>query len=205
MPKLSMTGFYFVTDPNMSSENIFKDIVQALNANVTFIQYRRKNTSKKTMREDLAIIKQLCLGRARLIINDSVDLAFEINSDGVHLGIKDMSVERARRIVGQRYMIGVTVQTVEEAMDAKENGASYLGLWPIFDSATKKGTVAPLGTAMIERIKKEVNLPIVASGGITIDNAQKAIDAGADCISAIASISNKSNLNYEISKFQMLF
>jgi thiamine-phosphate pyrophosphorylase len=76
---------------------------------------------------------------------------------------------------------------------------------PPFDSATKIGKVSPIGAGMIQRIKKEVDLPIVASGGITIDNAKKTIEAGADCISAIASISNKSNLNYEISKFQMLF
>ncbi|MDD4202809.1 MAG: thiamine phosphate synthase [Candidatus Omnitrophica bacterium] len=205
MGKKNMRGFYFVTDPTMSKENIFKDLLHALDAHVLFVQYRRKDLSKKEMKQELVIIKQLCLGRAHLIIDDSVDLAFEINCDGVHLGKHDMAISTARRILGQRYTIGATVQSVEEAINAKESGADYLGVSPIYQSDNNSADIIPLGVGLIKRIKKEVDLPIVASGGITLDNAKSVIEAGANCLSAISALSGKKNLCFEITKFQMLF
>jgi thiamine-phosphate pyrophosphorylase len=205
MSKKNMQGFYFVTDPAMSKENIFKDLIHALDAHVLFVRYRRKDLSRKQMKQELMIIKQLCLGRAHLIINDQVDLAFEVNCDGVHLGKNDMAIATARKILGQRYTIGVTVQSVEEAMKAKEDGADYLGVSPIYQTDNKSTKIIPLGVGLIKRIKKEVDLPIVASGGITVDNAKSVIKAGADCVSAISALSGKKNISFEITKFQMLF
>ena len=205
MLKNTMRGFYFITDPLMSKENIFKDLVHALDAHVLFVQYRRKDITKKQMRDELTIIKQLCLGRAHVIVNDRVDMAFEMNVDGVHLGKQDMAVATARRILGQRYTIGVTVQSVEEAVNAKENGANYLGISPIYLETNKPATITPVGIGLIKRIKKEVDLPIVASGGITSNNAKRIIEAGADCVSAISALSGNKNICFEITKFQMLF
>jgi thiamine-phosphate pyrophosphorylase len=121
------------------------------------------------------------------LINDRVDVALAVDADGVHLGQDDMQFKVAKRLLGDK-IIGLTVHNVEEAIDAEKTGADYVGLSPIFTTSTKKDAGKACGISMIEKVKSEVNLPIVAIGGINKDNIKEVIKAGADSAVAISAV-----------------
>ena len=126
---------------------------------------------------------------ALLIINDDVDLVLAVNADGVHLGLEDLPLSAARTLLGPGRIIGASVHTVEQARFAEQEGADYLGVGPIFPSPTKQAR-PPLGCKILREIKNETHIPLIAIGGITVDNVWQALDGGADgaaCISAVLS------------------
>ena len=111
----------------------------------------------------------------------------------------------ARRLLGKKRIIGLTVHTLRQARLAKEWGANYLGVSPIFSTGTKPDAGVPVGLGLIRRIKKAVSLPIIAIGGIDLSNAASVIDAGADGICAISAVVARPNVKKEIQSFQALF
>ncbi len=123
------------------------------------------------------------------IINDRVDIALAVDADGVHLGQEDLPLKFARRLIGKR-IIGISTHSLAQAKRAEKEGADYLSVGPIFRTSSKPELV-PVGTAIISRIKKEVNLPLVAIGGIKLDNIKKVIARNPEGI-AIASAVLKS-------------
>jgi len=123
------------------------------------------------------------------IINDRVDIALAVDADGVHLGQEDLPLKFARRLIGKR-IIGISTHSLVQAKRAEKEGADYISVGPIFRTSSKPELV-PVGTAIISRIKKEVNLPLVAIGGIKLDNIKKVIARNPEGI-AIASAVLKS-------------
>ena len=109
-------------------------------------------------------------------------------ADGVHLGQSDMPVEDARRLMGDDAIIGVSVQTVEQAIEAVEGGADYLGVGSIFMTSTKKDAVQGLGLGAIFEIRQAVDVPVVAIGGINRGNIQDVIRAGADSAAVVSAV-----------------
>ena len=132
-------------------------------------------------------MRDLCR-RTRFLVNDRVDLALEVGADGVHLGQEDLSYYEARNLLGPDKIIGVTVHNVAEALAAQAAGADYLGVSPIFATATKADAGAPTGVALLAEIRRRVTLPLVAIGGITLANAPVVIAAGAEAVCAIAAV-----------------
>ena len=149
-------------------------------------------------------MRQLCR-HIRFLVNDRVDLALEVGADGVHLGQEDFSYYEARNLLGPDKIIGVTVHNVAEALAAQAAGADYLGVSPIFSTATKADAGAPTGVALLAEIRRQVSLPLVAIGGITLANAPAVIEAGADAVCAIAAVVTRPEVQAEIDKFQKLF
>jgi thiamine-phosphate pyrophosphorylase len=139
------------------------------------------------------------------LINDSVDIALYVEADGVHLGSDDLPYSTARRLLGDKKIIGMTVHNLEEALEAQRLGADYLGVSPIFSTNTKSDAGKPVGAGLIKEIKKQVSLPIIAIGGITLGNASRVMQAGADGLCAISAVITKQDVKAEISKFQALF
>ncbi len=131
--------------------------------------------------------------------------AFEVSADGVHLGQEDMSYPEARKLLGQGKIIGITVHSVAEALVAEAAGADYLGVSPIFATGTKADAGTPRGVNLVAEIRRRVNLPLVAIGGITLDNAPLVIAAGADSVCAISAVVTQADVRAEIEKFQALF
>jgi thiamine-phosphate pyrophosphorylase len=199
-----MKGFYFITDPFLSRNEIVCDVKSALKAGVTVIQYRNKIASSSTMYEEARLLCALCK-KALFLVNDRLDIALAVDADGIHIGDKDLPLSVARKLLGKRKIIGVSVRSLKEARAAFKGGADYLGVGPIFRTTTKKDAAAPIGTGLIVAIKKEIPLPVVAIGGITPDNAVEVIQAGADCLCAISSVLTKKDVKKEINKFQELF
>jgi thiamine-phosphate pyrophosphorylase len=199
-----MKGFYFVTDSGLSRRGNISDVKNALAAGVKVVQYREKNLSTKDMLEVAMRLREICK-KAAFIINDRVDIALISRADGVHLGQGDLPYRLARKLLGKKRIIGLTVHNIREAEEAQKLGADYLGVSPIFNTRTKKDAGRAAGAALIKKIRKQIPLPIVAIGGINLSNAPQVIDAGADCLCAISAVVAKPDVKSEIEKYQKLW
>lgn len=199
-----MKGYYFITDSSLSRAGNISDVKNALKAGVEIIQYRNKHASTKEMFEEALKLRKICKD-ATFLINDRVDIALAIGADGVHIGNDDMPYGVARKLLGKKKIIGVTVHSVKEAVEAQKMGADYLGVSPIFSTDTKKDAGIPVGVELIKEIKRFVSIPIIAIGGINLSNASGVIRAGADGLCAISAVVTKRDVKKEIQKFQELF
>lgn len=199
-----ISGYYFVTDSGLSRRGIGADVTSAIAAGTAVIQYRRKDVSTKMMYEEALMLRRLCK-KATFIVNDRVDIALAVGADGVHLGQSDLNYRVARGLLGKNKIIGVTAHSLKEALLAAACGADYLGVSPIFATNTKRDAGKPSGVSLLSAIKEHVDAPLVAIGGITLDNAAAAIAAGADALCAISAVVTKQDVKAEIKKFQKLF
>jgi thiamine-phosphate pyrophosphorylase len=199
-----MRGYYFITDANLSRAGNWRDVTCALAAKVRVVQYRRKEGRIAALVAEARSLREICRG-IRFVVNDLVDVALEVAADGVHLGQGDLSYLEARKLLGPGKIIGITVHNVAEALAAEAAGADYLGVSPIFATGTKADAGAPTGVTLVAEIRRRVNLPLVAIGGITLDNAPQVIEAGADAVCAISAVVTQADVRAEIEKFQALF
>lgn len=201
MNKLGNIDFYMVTDSGLSKNGIISDVNNAVNAGCNIVQYREKNKSTKEMITEAKHLKKICDGKATFLINDRIDVALAVDADGVHIGKEDMPFETTKILLGKDKIIGITVHNLEEALEAEKLGVDYIGLAPIFETDTKKDAKKPCGIEMIEKIRKEVNLPIVAVGGIDKENVKEVIKAGADSVVSIKAVLISNDIHDEISDF----
>jgi thiamine-phosphate pyrophosphorylase len=199
-----MRGYYFITEAHLSRAGNLHDVACAVAAGVRVVQYRRKEGSTKDLVAEARQLRDLCQG-TRFVVNDWVDVALAVAADGVHLGQEDLSYPEARQLLGPDKIIGITVHNVAEALAAEACGADYLGVSPIFATATKADAGAPTGVKLVAEIRRRVNLPLVAIGGITLDNAPLVIAAGAEAVCAISAVVAQADVRAEIEKFQKLF
>ncbi|MCK4995738.1 MAG: thiamine phosphate synthase, partial [Thermoplasmatales archaeon] len=199
--KFDDANFYFVTDSELSKNNIFSDAENAIKAGCKIIQYREKNKSTKDMIEEARQLKEICEGKAILLVDDRADVALVVGADGVHIGQEDIPYETARLLLGMNKIIGLTVHNLEEAIEAEKLGVNYIGLAPIFKTDTKEDAREPIGTKMIETVRRSVSLPIVAVGGINKHNVKDVIDSGADSVVSIYAVLNSDNVYNEVSEF----
>lgn len=201
----AMRGYYFITDHRLTRAGIFSDCRNAVAAGVGVVQYRNKEASTKHMREEAQRLRSICGSRVKLLINDRIDIALAVGADGVHLGQDDMPCVCARKLLGSKAVIGVTVHSVKEALIAEKSGADYLGVSPIFATATKKDAGKPAGLQLLRDIRRRTRLPLAAIGGITLDNAGQVIASGADAVCAISCVVTKPDVKVRIGRFQRLF
>lgn len=193
--KLKNIGLYFITDGSLSKKNNIEDVKAAVKGGVKIVQYREKNLSKERIIEEAIKIKKICRkNNVLFLINDYVDIAKEVDADGVHLGLEDMPYEKARKLLGNEKIIGMTAHNVEEAITFEKLGADYLGVSPIFITTTKKDAGKPIGVKFLKEIKNNVKIPCVAIGGINEENMEKVIKEGADAVAMISAIVTKDNV-----------
>lgn len=122
-----------------------------------------------------------------LIVNDRMDIALACEADGVHLGQEDLPLHAARKLMGHR-IIGISTHTIEQAKEAEEGGADYIGFGPMFGTTTKETGYGARGLEMLRRVREAVSIPIVAIGGITEDNVNGVRQAGADAAAIISDL-----------------
>jgi len=197
-------GYYFITDSRLSIAGNKSDVENAIKANVNIVQYRNKELNTLMLYKEALQLRNICK-QALFIVNDRIDIALAVNADGVHLGQEDMPLLTARKLLGEDKIIGITVHNLLEAEEAQKNGADYLGVSPIFSTGTKTDAGNPCGTSMITKIKNECDLPVVAIGGITFENAKQVISSGADAICAISSVVTQPDVISCLLKFKDLF
>ncbi len=201
-----MRGYYFITDSGLSVAGNAADVACAISCGVEVVQYREKSMETGAMfREALALCEMCRAGHVKFIVNDRIDIALAVDADGVHLGQDDMPYHAARRILGSGRIIGISVHTVEQALEAERGGADYLGAGPVYATATKHDAEAPHGLGLVHEIKKHCHVPVVAIGGIDLSNAAHVIRAGADMVCAISAVVTRDNAAAEIKKFMRLF
>jgi thiamine-phosphate pyrophosphorylase len=199
-----LKGYYFITDSGLSRSGNVLDVRKAESCGVRIVQYRNKHANTKEMCEEAVRLREIC-SNALFLINDRIDVVLAADADGVHLGQSDMPYIAARRILGPDKIIGITVHNLSEALEAQRLGANYLGVSPIFPTATKPDAGKPAGIVLIEKIRALVDIPLIAIGGINLANAPEVIKAGADGLCAISAVVTKEDVGQEIRKFQNLF
>ncbi len=200
----TIRGYYFITGGALSRRGDVPDVRAAMAAGVSVVQYRDKGAASAALYQKAHALKRLCKG-ALFLINDRVDIALAVNADGVHLGQDDMPLAVARKLLGKKKVIGVSVSTMGQAVRAVSAGADYLGVGPIFATGTKTDARCPVGVDLIRKIKARFSIPVVAIGGISVDNAPGIITAGADALCAISAVVTKADAGRQIKKFQMFF
>ena len=181
---------HLVTDRTLSRGRSLVEVVrEAVAGGVTCVQLREKDCSTREFLEEALLLKELLqpLGLP-LIINDRVDIALAIGADGVHLGQSDMPINHARRLLGPNCLIGISAESLADALEAEQQGADYIGISPVFSTPTKTDTAPALGLDGIRQIRKLVRIPLVGIGGINLTNARHLLAAGADGVAVVSAI-----------------
>jgi thiamine-phosphate pyrophosphorylase len=183
-------SLYLVTDRDLARGRTTLDIVKAaVRGGVTCVQLREKECSTLEFVQQALTIKAFLNSHGiPLIINDRLDVAQAVKADGVHLGQTDMPLDRAKTIVGDTMIIGISAESLEDAVEAEKGGADYLGVSPIYATPTKTDTAPPLGLGGLRRIRQTVNIPLVGIGGLNSDNSADAIRSGADGVAVVSAI-----------------
>jgi thiamine-phosphate pyrophosphorylase len=181
---------YVITDPALSHGRSHWQVVsEAVRGGATVIQLRDKHAEGRELLEAGLALRALTRDAGvPFIVNDRVDVAIAVGADGVHVGQKDIPADVTRRLVGPKMIMGVSVANLEEARQAKADGADYLGVGALFSTATKSDAGAPVGTEVLGQIRREVGLPIVGIGGINMHNAAEVIRQGADGVAVISAV-----------------
>lgn len=198
---LKEIDFYLVTDSGLSKKGTLSDVKEAIEAGCKIVQYREKNRSTKEMIGEAAEIKRICSDKAIFLVNDRIDVALAVDADGVHIGQDDMPIGTARMLLGEDKLIGLTVHNKDEAIEAEKKGADYVGLSPIFDTATKKDAGDGIGSEKIQEIKTAISIPVVAIGGINKENCESVVQNGADSLVAISAVICSDDVKSEIKSF----
>ncbi|MCF8051543.1 MAG: thiamine phosphate synthase [Desulfobacterales bacterium] len=183
-------GLYLVTDRGLSRGRPTIEVVAAaVRGGVTVVQLREKGAETRDFVKEALAVRRLLEARGiPLIVNDRIDVALAVSADGVHLGQKDMPIDMARKILGPDKIIGISAESVADAVAAEKAGADYLGVSPIYATPTKTDTVAALGLEGLRQIREAVDLPLVGIGGLNAGNAAEAIRHGADGIAVVSAI-----------------
>ena len=185
-----MHGLYLVTDRNLCRNRTLSDVVlQAVQSGVAYIQLREKDISTRPFVEEaIAIKKILKPHNVPLIINDRIDVALACEAEGVHIGQEDMPYAIARKLMGSKAIIGLSVETWADVEESQTLDVDYIGVSPIFLTPTKTDTKGAWGLEGLAKIKAFSRHPLVAIGGINEANAADVIAAGADCIAVVSAI-----------------
>jgi len=185
-----MKGLYLVTDRGLCGHRPLADVVlQAIRGGASCVQLREKGASTRAFVEEARRIKELMAPfRVPLIINDRLDVALAVGADGVHVGQDDMPYEIARKLMGPKAIIGLSVETWEDVERAERLDANYLGVSPIFATPTKTDTKGAWGLDGLARIRAFSRHPLVAIGGLNAANAEAVVMAGADGVAVVSAI-----------------
>ncbi len=191
---LANTRFYPLTDRRLSGLSHAEQVAHLSKGGATLVQLREKILSPSEFYREAA--EAVCIARERrvkIIINDRVDIALALKADGVHLGQDDLPAEDARKLLGPEVIIGFSTHNLEQAFLSTKMPIDYIAIGPIFSTATKQSSEPPLGLDGLSQVRQAVReIPLVAIGGITSQNSQAVLDAGADAIAVISDIWNVS-------------
>ena len=180
---------YLVTDHRDKTDEEFLNIIEeAIRGGTTIVQLREKTASTKDFYKLALKVKEITSKYdVPLLINDRIDIALAIDSDGVHIGQDDMPADIAREIIGDDKILGVSASTVEEAKKAQMDGADYIGSGAVFPTSTKDDADS-VSKPQLKEIVDSIDIPVVAIGGITLENANTLKDTGIAGFSVVSAI-----------------
>jgi thiamine-phosphate diphosphorylase len=187
---LVLPRLYAIIDPAQAGGRSPVEVATALlAAGVRLIQLRDKHASSRELYESAQRVAE-CVHKAGgiFIVNDRADVARAEDADGVHVGQEDLPVEAARALVGPGKLVGYSTHVLEQVREADRSTADYVAFGPIFPTASKVNPDPVVGLGGLAEARKATRKPLVAIGGITLENARAVIDAGADCVAVIRAL-----------------
>jgi len=199
-------GVYLVTDRGLCRNRSLQDIVlQAVQGGAAYVQLRDKDLSTRDFVEEAIAVKKLLLPfHVPLIINDRIDVALACGADGVHIGQEDMSYATARKLMGEKAIIGLSVETWADVEASQNLDVDYIGVSPVFATPTKTDTKEPWGLEGLRKIKSFSRHPLVAIGGINESNARTVVKAGADCLAVVSAVCSADDPAAAVAKLQSI-
>jgi thiamine-phosphate pyrophosphorylase len=189
MLSLSLPPLYAILDPEQtkgrSPESVLREMLEG---GVTLLQLRVKTVAPREFFELARSVRSETRAHGcQLIVNDRVDIALACDADGVHLGQEDLPLTSGRRLMADK-IVGISTHDVDQAKEAEQSGADYIGFGPMFGTTTKATGYNARGVEMLRQIRAAVKLPIVAIGGINEQNVREVWQAGADSAAIISDI-----------------
>jgi thiamine-phosphate diphosphorylase len=181
-------GLCFITDRKACKLSYEEMTLKVLKSGARWVQYRDKRRSRRKIYEESIRLRKIAKEfNAVFIVNDYADIALAVNADGVHLGQDDLPIGEARKIMGKDKIIGISTHNLKQAIAAEKQGADYIGFGPVFHTVTKDAGI-PKGTETLQKIKMQVQVPVVAIGGINIENIRPILDTGVDAVAVASAI-----------------
>ena len=186
--RIELPKIYPITDARLSGLTHAEQVRRLAAGGATLVQVREKHSSPREFyreaEEALRVARELGV---RLIVNDRADIALAIGADGVHLGQDDLPPASARELLGERAVIGFSTHNVEQAREAARLPVDYLAIGPIFETSSKENPDPVVGLEGLRRVREIVGqIPLVAIGGISSENLQEVLSAGADSVAVIS-------------------
>ena len=180
---------YAVTDRSwLGKQTLYEQVEEALRGGATWIQLREKELDEDSFFREASAIQELCRRyQVPLVINDNVEIARRIDADGIHVGQSDMEAGNVRAILGEDKILGVSAQTVEQAVLAEQRGADYLGVGAVFHTGSKPGA-DDVSLETLKNICTAVNIPVIAIGGIGRHNVMELTGSGICGVAVISAI-----------------
>jgi thiamine-phosphate pyrophosphorylase len=187
---------YVITDEAIAGGLTHEEIARrAIAGGADVIQLRDKMCGCRELIRIGRALRAITMKTGTLfMVNDRIDVALACGADGVHLGQDDIRVEVARQIAPPGFIIGVSVGTVDEAVRAEEEGADYIAISPVFSTASKDDAGPGRGLDVVREIRRSVSVPVIAIGGINLDNVREVIRAGADGVAVISVVVGSKNI-----------
>ncbi len=196
---------YAVTDRAwLGDMTLYEQVEEALKGGATFVQLREKELDDKAFIKEAFVIKELCRQyNVPFVINDNVDIAVKVNADGIHIGQKDMEAGYVRSVIGEDKILGVSAQTVEQAILAEKMGADYLGVGAVFTTGSKLDA-DDVSIDALKAICEAVSIPVVAIGGIGTGNILELTGSGICGVAVISAIFAADNIQKATAKLKNL-
>ena len=194
-------SLYAITDSSMIEEEDFEKRIKEIAANgATLVQLREKTLPLRAFLKKACSMRRIIHPPLLFIVNDRIDIAIASGADGLHVGQEDLPILMARQILGEDKIIGISTHSIEQARQAEKEGADYLAIGPIFATRSKPEAGPPKGTKIISQIKEVVSIPVVAIGGINLDNVEETLKAGADGVAVMSAIFKERDVGLAVRK-----
>ena len=195
-PKVKQIGrLHVLTDTELQSRFSHMELAKcAIRGGADTVQFRQKTASTREMIEMCREIKRLCKDAdVTFIVNDRVDVAIASEADGVHLGQDDFPIPLARKLLGDTRIIGGSAVTLEEAQECLSEGADYIGFGPVYPTTSKNDAGPVTGIELLKEVVNAISIPIIAIGGVSVENTPEVIRAGAQGIAVISAVCCQEN------------
>lgn len=204
-PRVDYT-LYLCTDRElMTTDTVTEAVELAIKGGVTVVQLREKDCSGREFLQIAHEVKEITDAyEVPLIINDRLDIAMAVDADGVHLGQKDLPAAVARELLGPDKIIGVSAWNAELALQAQKDGADYIGAGDVFGTSTKADT-HHVSLQELAKIKRTVKIPVVAIGGVNMENAEKLKGTGIDGVAVISAVLAARNITAAAEELSQIF
>jgi thiamine-phosphate pyrophosphorylase len=181
---------YVITGEQFYQDRDYLEVIEeAIQGGADIVQLREKYKSKRELLQMAKELKKLTAKyNVPFIVNDHLDIALAVDADGIHIGQNDLPLAEARQIMGPDKIIGISTHALEEAIEAENNGADYIGVGPVFETKSKVDVVDPVGLEYVKEVVAHTSIPFVAIGGIKLHNLNDVLEAGAKRICVISAI-----------------